>query len=127
MVFMDLDYNIIYEMVIKKYRYKCIKSGQDIIYTIVSQNKNKTSRIMRQLSEDLGSVELSDYVTFYLDGNFVCKKTVNEVFNSKADPTTGMNIIAEEVLWMNNVDKDKIESVRDTLNEEIRRKKNNQR
>ena len=118
----DLDYNVIYEMVIKKYRYKCIKSGLNIIYTIVSQNQSKTSSIMRHLSEDLGSVALSDKVKFYLDGKFVCEKTVDEVFNSKADPTTGMNIIAEEVLWMNNVDKDKVESIRDTLNEEIRRR-----
>lgn len=122
MPFLDLDYNIIYEMKIRDYVYKCIKSGQDIIYTIVSTDSKKTNRIMKHLSEDLGAVTPSDKVTFYLNGNFVCTKTVDEVFNGPSDPNTGMNIIAEETLWMNNVDKDKIESIRDTLNEEIRRK-----
>jgi hypothetical protein len=79
---------------------------------------------MAHLSEDLGSVALSDKVKFYLDGKFVCEKTVDEVFNSKADPTTGMNIIAEEVLWINNVKPEEVEAIRDTLNEEIRRKNN---
>lgn len=125
MAFLDLDYNTIYEMKIKDYVYKCIKSGQDIIYTIVSTNPKKTSRIMRHLSEDLGVVPLSHKVTFYLDGKFVCTKTVDEVFNGPSDPNTGMNIIAEETLWMNNVDKDKVDAIRDTLNEEIRRKHEN--
>ena len=122
---MDLEYNTIYEMYISgKYKFKAIKSMNGIIYTLISTNKKRTSVIMDRLSEELNKALPFDLVTFKLDGKVVCSKSVQEVFDSESDPTTGMNIIAEETLWLNRVDKDEVNSIRDTLNEEIRRRKN---
>ena len=120
---MDLEYNTIYEMQIgKKYKYKAIKSMNDIIYTLISTNKKRTDIIMKRLSEDLSRAMPFDRVTFRLDGKYVCSLSVQEVFDSKADPSTGMNVIAEETLWLNRVDKDEVESIKDTLKEQMKKK-----
>ena len=120
---MDLEYNTIYEMQIgKKHKYKAIKSMNGIIYTLISTNHKRTGIIMKRLAEDLGKAMPFDRVTFKQDGKFVCTLSVQEVFDSKSDPSTGMNVIAEETLWLNRVDKDEVESIRDTLNEQMKKK-----
>ena len=120
---MDLEYNTIYEMIIKNYRYRAIKSMNGIIYTLVSTNYRRTGVIMSHLQEDLSKAALYDKVIFKLDGKVVCEKTVDEVFNSGSDPITGLNVIAEETLWINRANKDEVEAIKETLKEQMKNPK----